>query len=266
MTVDFLRSRHSVRSFTAEPLSAEAVKSIKAEITMINTHEAGMHFELVCDDPSPFSGFKASYGMFKGVRNYVAAVADISFPDAYERAGYFGEQIAMKAVSLGLGTCFVAGTFDASKVKVVLRVDRKILFIIALGYPAEKKQTFMSSMAMKMAHLHDKDAYDFFVPGSDPDYSLDDALADMPWLENGLKGLACAPSSLNRQPVRIKPVETDPFYSGERMSVAAFVSDSADKNLIDLGIGKFNFAEAAGGVWEWGNGAVFYHSGGEELS
>ena len=46
MTVDFLRSRHSVRSFTPEPLSQEAVRGLKAEITMVNTHEAGMHFEI----------------------------------------------------------------------------------------------------------------------------------------------------------------------------------------------------------------------------
>ena len=69
---------------------------------MVNTREAGMHFELVCDDPAPFKGFKASYGMFKGVRNYVAAVVDTSFPDSYERAGYFGQQIVVKAVGLGL--------------------------------------------------------------------------------------------------------------------------------------------------------------------
>ncbi len=34
MTVDFLRSRHSVRSFTPEPLSQEAVRGLKAEITI----------------------------------------------------------------------------------------------------------------------------------------------------------------------------------------------------------------------------------------
>ncbi len=256
MTVDFLRSRHSVRSFTPEPLSQEAVRGLKAEITMVNTHEAGMHFELVCDDPAPFKGFKASYGMFKGVRNYVAAVVDTSFPDSYERAGYFGQQIVMKAVGLGLGTCFVGGTYDSSLVKVVLRVDRKVLFMIALGYPAQNRQTVLSSLAMKMAHRNDKAPDGFYLP--QPGYSLSEALAIMPWLGKGLQGLACAPSSLNKQPVMIKVVEPVGVTGGRQVAASAFVNDPNPKNLVDLGIGKFNFAEAADGVWDWGDGAQFY--------
>lgn len=259
MTPEFLRSRRSVRNFTEIPLDAESVKILNAEITMINTHEAGMHFELVTDDAAPFEGFKASYGMFKGVRNYVAAVAETSYPDALERVGYFAEQIVMKAVSLGLGTCFVGGTFASDRTKVNLRAGRKLLFLIAIGYPASRSQTLLSGMAMKFAHRHDRSYQDFYVPAEG--YSLEKASCQLPWLVNGLKGVACAPSSLNKQPVRVYPKLQGMARGAGRLTVTASVEDANGSSLIDLGIAKYNFAKAAGGVWEWGNGASFYPAG-----
>lgn len=263
MTPEFLRSRHSVRNFNDKPLDAAAEKTLRAEITMINTHEAGMYFELITDDPAPFEGFRASYGMFRGVRNYVAVVAETSYPDALERAGYFAEQIVMKAVGLGLGTCFVGGTFASGKARLMLRAGRKLLFVIALGYAADTTQTFMSALAMRVAHRHDKKPADFYV--ETPDYPLAVAEQQLPWLRNGLKGLACAPSSLNKQPVTIHPKLSGSAKSAAgRLTVTATVDETNPENLIDLGIGKYNFAKAAGGVWEWGNGASFYPGQAEE--
>ncbi len=262
ITPEFLRLRRSVRNFTDKPLDAESVKTLKAEITMINTHEAGMYFELVTDDASPFEGFKASYGMFRGVRNYIAVVAETSYPDALERAGYFAEHIVMKAVSLGMGTCFVGGTFAADRAKVNLRAGRKLLFLIALGYAADRSQTLLSGMAMKFAHRHDRPYQDFYVPAEG--YSLEKASSQLPWLVNGLKGVACAPSSLNKQPVRIRPKLQGAPGSAGRLTVTASVEDEGGNNLIDLGISKYNFAKAAGGVWEWGNRASFYPAGTEQ--
>ena len=251
MTPEFLRSRHSVRRFSSRPIEPATANAVKAAITMVNTHEAGMHFELITDDSTPFEGFKASYGMFHGVRNYICAVADISFPDAQERAGYFAEQIVMKCVELGLGTCFVGGTYDQSRVKTVLRVDRRILFIIALGYAEEKQQTFLSGLAMKMTHRHDRQPEDFFVATEAMDFA--EACRRLPWLEDGLKGLASAPSALNKQPVRIRPAR-----DAEGNLTVAASAEGGEKTLVDLGIGKYNFGQAADGEWDWGNGGLFY--------
>lgn len=248
---EFLRSRHSVRKYSQEPLPEELVRKIEAEITMVNTHEAGMHFRLVCDDSSPFKGFRASYGFFSGVRNYIAVVVDSAFPDTYERAGYFSQQIVMKAVSLGLGTCYVGGTFDVSKVSVNLRAGEKILYLVALGFPAEARQTAIGSIAMKIMHRHDNAPDDYFVDTDS--VSLAEATEACPWLKDGLDGLVSAPSSLNKQPVRI-------FAKRENglTEICAKVENPNPKSLIDLGIGKFNFAYASQTEPEWGNGSPFY--------
>ena len=44
----------------------------------------------------------------------------------------------------------------------------------------------------------------------------------------------------------------------EVVAVCAKVDTKVTKNLIDLGIGKYNFAAAAGGDWEWGNRSPFW--------
>ncbi|MEE1366976.1 MAG: nitroreductase family protein, partial [Muribaculaceae bacterium] len=65
MTLSDLRSRRSVRAYTSQPLEKSVVDAIKAEITMINTVEAGMRFQLILDDPAPFDGFRNSYGLLR---------------------------------------------------------------------------------------------------------------------------------------------------------------------------------------------------------
>ncbi len=78
-----------------------------------------------------------------------------------------------------------------------------------------------------------------------------EALRKYPWLQKGIGAVACAPSALNARPVRIY-VESD----DDGLHVTARVDDY-EKNAVDLGIAKFNFAAAVGGEWEWGNGGKF---------
>ncbi len=245
MTPKQLRERHSVRSYSSQPLTEKVVRSISAEITYINTHVAGMHFELVTENPEPFQGLKASYGMFKGVRNFIAAVIDTTYPGAWINAGYYGEQLAMHAVSLGLGTCFVGGTFDKSAVPSQLRAGWKLPFVIALGYPAKKTDTFISSILVKAIHRKSKSALDFL---NEPTEDKIRHIQSTPWLLAGFRALESAPSAMNRQPVRIS-------LEGDMITASAAKADNG--LLIDLGIALWNFASATGGEWEIGNPAIF---------
>lgn len=252
MDLGTLESRHSVRNFSTRPLGEDVVRKLRADITFINTHEAGMHFELVTDDPDPFRGFRRSYGMFRNVTDYIAVVADTSFANYMERTGYCAQQLVMEAVSMGLGTCYVGGTYDSSVVKVNLRVDRKILFIIAIGYPERQdNESLLARVARKLMHRKIRPAWDFFSS----DIPREEAIKLFPMIETGLEAVACAPSALNRQPVRLWLEQSQ--QAGGTVTVCAGVDDSDPKTLIDLGIAKFNFQAVVPGLWEWGNGAAF---------
>ena len=242
--LEILKRRHSVRSFTEEPLSAEVVKKLKAEITMTNTHEQGIKFQLITDDPEPLKGFSKSYGIFENPRNYMAAVVDTATPDILERAGYFAEKFVIKAVQLGLGTCYVGGTYNQSAVKAQLRAGERVLFLVLLGYPQEKSRVMANLMA-GFIHRKKMSARQYFEPSS----AYEAAAAEYPMLHDGLEGVACAPSALNKRPVRVCISEFD-----GKKKLCAKVDASNPKNLIDLGIAKFNFNFATNTECEWGNG------------
>lgn len=246
MTVEELRKRRSVRSYSDLVIDEKIINTIKSEITFINSHEAGLHITLCVNDGEPFKGFRRSYGAFRNVQNYIVVAADTSFSHTLERAGYYGEQLVMLCVSLGLGTCFVSGTYDVSHVGANIKIGEKILFLITLGYENTKRGDSTIARVMKSAiHRKHMDASDFLECSDNMRESL---LADKKLL-NGLQGVAIAPSAVNRRPARIS-VDA----AGQ---ISALVHSGKPADLIDLGIAMYNFSAVYPGTWEWGNPATF---------
>lgn len=245
MTLSELRLRHSVRAYTSQPLEKSVIDALKAEITMINTIEAGMHFQLILDDAAPFEGFKNSYGLLRNVHNYIACVIEPSYPDTYQRCGYYAQQLVMLAVSLGLGTCYVGGSYNSELVSAQLRAGEKIPFIIALGYEDKGKESLFAKVGKTLTHISKKSPTD--IINTDVDKSA--LRLTQPRLYEALEAVLCAPSSMNRQPVRVE------YKQGRIMG---YVKDSNNSDLIDLGIALYNFQAVYPGVWEWGNPARFF--------
>lgn len=241
-----LQGRRSVRQYSGKEIGEKVRASLNAEVTLINTQVAGMHFQLFFNDPSPLKGFFNSYGFFKGVSNYLACVVDTSYPDVYEKAGYYAEKFVMEAQRLGISTCFVGGTYNKNEVKARVRASEKLLFLVVFGYKSDAKPSVMARMAVRMIKGGEaKTDNRHFYDGDDVQYKKKCEM--FPWLEDALKAVACAPSSLNKRPVRL-------FYMIENKLIYARVDESNPKNFIDLGIAKFNFEQVApDGYWEWGN-------------
>lgn len=247
-----LFDRRSVRSFTTEPIHLDAVKLLRSEITYINTHAVGMHFQLVLDHPDPLEGWTGGYGMFRNARNYVACVPDVSFPDALQRAGYHAEHLALTAMQAGLGSCFVGGTFRADKVNVQMRVDWKLPFILVLGYPAADKGTFMSRLSHAFMHKG-MGAEMMLTPES---ITMESLRKRWPLYAEAVRAAACAPSALNKHPLRFR------ILSPENGTTTPLVSVVTQNNKpftqIDTGAALYNWEQIAGGSWEFGLTPVFH--------
>lgn len=242
-----LEQRHSVRSYLEDPIPDIIRDRLKAEVTMINTQQAGLRFQLCFDDPAPFKGFRRSYGMFNNARNYLAAVIDPSFDNAEERAGYFAEQFVMKAVGLDLGTCFVSGTFSAKDVKAQMAVYERLPFIVVFGIPGGKAPA-LARMVRGAVHSRSLEPRDFF---DGDDEKFEKACKVMPWLPVGLQGMAAAPSAGNRQCVRIELAEN------QNVPVLKACCKKGD-HPVDLGIAKYNFQSPlpVNVEWEWGENGI----------
>ena len=254
LTLADFRARHSVRSYTPRPLTERQKATLNAAITLINTHEAGMHFSLVTGDDAPFKGFARSYGFFTGVKNYIVAVADTSYAWHRVRAGFCGMMLTMKIEEMGLGSCFVSGTFSASHVDARVRVGEELLFLITLGEPTlGTDNNMVGRIAMSIIHRKHKNPGEFLVTGL-PVKSL---YADIPHLHEALEALACAPSARNKRPTRLLVDRQLTGNGDEGYRITAEVPKGNKAYEIDLGIALYSVGEMLGGTWDFGNPATF---------
>jgi hypothetical protein len=229
--------RKSRRHYTAEPIPEETAETLLELIKEIN-RETGLHLQMVFDHGEAFAGLRKSYGLFSGVQNYLVLAGKKTNPHFYEKLGYYGEKWVLLATGLGLGTCWVAGTYDKKSVYCHLEPDEEIAAVIPFGNYVEK-ESMLTKALRKQMHRKTK--------------GIDELLyaVDQPpnWVLKAMKYVVKAPSAANRQPVK--------FTYSEGLVMAAIPGDSIAQQL-DLGIAKLHFElGTSGGVWQWGSGGIF---------
>jgi len=231
--IDVRRSR---RKYEPVPLPGDAVKTLGDLIAKLNAQD-GVRLELVLDNGAAFDSLRRSYGMFTGVRHYVGLIAD-SDPHSREKLGYDTELVNLTAVTLGLGTCIVGGSFDRQACPFALAGDESVAAVMTLGIvPAEASAK--EKLVRGVMHRRTKT----------PEQLTDAAPPWPAWFTAGLEAVQKAPSAINRQPVT---------FSLKDGIASASVPDGDEMMPIDLGIAKRHFAlGAGGGAWTWGSGGVF---------
>ena len=136
MTIsEAIKARHSVRSYTRRPIDGEILETLENEIQAIN-ESSGLAIRLCLNEPKAMTGLLAHYGAFENAVNYFALIGPDA-EDLYERCGYWGERLVLLAETLGLNTCWVAGSYQKSKVRALLRDGERLAAIITVGYGAK---------------------------------------------------------------------------------------------------------------------------------
>ncbi|QHI71546.1 nitroreductase family protein [Aminipila terrae] len=230
--------RHSCRSYLPDTIDSSIVKKLQASITDYNLL-SGLNIQLILNNGDAFGNFSKSYGMFSGVNNYIAMIGRANGIHEKEKIGYYGEKLVLEATEYGLGTCWVAGTFDKTACSCILGPREEIYCVISIGYPAAKK-SFKDKLINSVMHTKKKPVEDFFdTRGNVPD-----------WFLEGIKAVQSAPSALNKQPVKFAYTDES---SDALPSVRAWItSNSSGVEQIDLGIAKLHFELGASDVeWEW---------------
>ena len=211
--LEAIRCRHSVRQYTDRPLLREIIQELETEIAACNA-ESGLHIRLVTDEPDAFQGVLAHYGKFSGVRNYLALIGPKG-PELDEKLGYYGARLTLKAVQLGLDTCWVALTFRKGKCRCAAAPGEKLVCVITLGYGVNRGVPHKSKALEQVCRAE----------GPMPD-----------WFRAGAEAALLAPTAVNQQKFlltlegnTVKAEAGKGFYSG-----------------VDLGIVKYHFEIGAG--------------------
>lgn len=209
--LEAVRARHSVRSYTDEPIDAETKEALTVLIDALNA-ESGLDMQLICDEPQAFDSGMAHYGNFRNCRNYLAVAGK---PGCDEAVGYYGEKFVLSAQTLGLNSCWVAMSYSKSKVPCKLKPGEKLQIVIALGH-GETQGTAHKSKPMEALCK---------VEGRMPD-----------WFRAGMEAAMLAPTAMNQQKFCLSLAEG-------KVCAKAGVGFYAK---MDLGIVKYNFELGAG--------------------
>ncbi len=230
--------RRSLRRYLPSPISTDQQAQLQKAIDQVN-RRSGLHFRLDCDHPDPFASFTSTYGKLKGVRNYLIFSGPESDEHLEEKCGYFGEEIILVATAMGLGTCWVGGTFRKKKALGYLQSGDKLVCVAAIGHTAEtmsRGEALMHGTLTRRSKTAEKLS---FSPADAPD-----------WFSDAMEAVRRAPSAVNRQGVFFT-MDDSGTVTGRRTAKGPF-------SLVDLGIAKYHFEIGAhGGLWTWGDNGSF---------
>lgn len=197
-----IQKRHSVRTYEERELSARDRFALADYMNHLD-NPFGVHVsKYIIDKKLSTNGEKlGTYGVIKGAGTFLG----ISIPDtslAPLAAGYEFENLILYATYLGLGTVWLAATFNRNSFASAMNIPKEELFpaISPVGYPATKRSLTETLMRSTMKSLSRKAwetlffQHDFLTPLSQ---SMAGAYA-IP-----LEMVRLAPSAKNAQPWRV---------------------------------------------------------------
>ena len=162
----------------------------------------------------------ARYGKFRNVQNYIALVGK-NDSGLEEKAGYYGELIAIKAQQLGLNTCWVAMSYNKGKSAAKVKPGEKLLMVLSVGFGETNGVSHTGKPVEKLCSVN----------------------GDMPdWFKNGMEAAQLAPTAMNQQK----------FYFELNGNTVKASAGFGFYTKVDLGIAKYHFETGTGkNGWEW---------------
>jgi nitroreductase len=204
-TTELIRKRVSCRTYADKPVEEKVVQEFTAlvEAEHIGPFGNKPRFQLInLDMTSPDKWRKlGTYGVIKNARLFLVGTI-AQGPMAIEDYGYCKEALILQATALGLGTCWLAGTFRASGFAeaVNLQEGEVLPTVSPVGYPADQK-SFTERMFRLMAGSDHRVAWPtiFF----DGDFSTPLSQKQAGKYADVLENVRLAPSASNKQPWRV---------------------------------------------------------------
>lgn len=198
-----------------------------------------------------------TYGFIDGATGFIVGAVEQG-PKALENYGFLMERAILRATDLGLGTCWLGGTFSKSSFarKIGLNEGELMPAVAAVGYVVDAG--FSKDRIRRMAGSNfRRPPRDLFFNG---DFSNPLSPADSGAYAGPLEMVRWAPSASNRQPWRIVRTPTGwHFYLARsknygKGTLLFSVLRLSDLQRVDMGIAMCHFELAAGeaglnGVW-----------------
>ena len=230
---ELIRNRRSVRTFDGRSIEPDILKNI-----LEYANNSGNPYDIPIE-------WKILNAKADGVSSPVIVGTDTFIagkmkrvPHAEEAFGYSFEKVVLYALSLGIGTTWIAGTMPRSAFEKAMQLgdDEVLPCMSPLGYIAEKKSV---RETMMRAGIKADTRFDFstlFFDGSFDKPLPPDSAGD---LMLPLELVRLSPSAVNKQPWRVV-VDNSSVHFYEKQS-RGYVANGWDTQKIDMGIAMCHF-------------------------
>ena len=201
--VETIQKRHSVRTYENQPLlPRDRDALLECMKQQDNPFGVPVHTYIIDKKLSADGEKLGTYGVIKGASTFLG----VSIPDtklAPLAAGYQFENLILFATHMGLGTVWLAATFDRNSFASAMEIPKDELFlaISPVGYPAAKRSLTENLMRSTMKSSSRKEWKELFYQ-EDFHTPLTQELAGA--YARPLEMVRLAPSAKNAQPWRVR--------------------------------------------------------------
>jgi nitroreductase len=247
--IDAINRRVSVRAYSDQPIGKEKEQKI---LDLLNSENKGpfgneVRFAMIDLTEAERNETKSlgTYGFISGAKIYVVSAVKGS-TGAMEDLGYCLEKVILAATSLGLGTCWMGGTFNRANFARRIKVsdDEVVPAISPIGY-ARDKRTVRERLLRRLAKSDQRKPWEelFF----DGDLNTPLARGSAGKYAGVLDCVRLGPSASNNQPWRIVKQSSESafhFYLKRTWGYDKF-NARIDLQRVDMGIAMCHFDLAA---------------------
>jgi len=263
--IEAINERISVRSYTDELIGQENKQKIMDLLQPQNEGPFGHRVRFALIDFSEIDKNEVrslgTYGFISGAKSFIVSaikdgLGEIDSGRAFVDLGYCFEKIILAATNLGLGTCWLGGTFKRANFAKTINVsgDELVPAVSPIGY-ARDRRTVREIAVRRFANSdHRKPWKDLFFDGNFNTPLSKDMAGDY---AVPLESVRLGPSASNNQPWRVvyqRQQRAFHFYLKRTPGYNKF-NGKMDLQLVDMGIAMCHFELSArekglAGKWE----------------
>lgn len=267
---ELVRTRISIRRYVAEPLAGPAREELERACHLLRRGPFGAECRFALldvgggmagrgkpgsagEDTAEQPQRLGTYGMIRGARTFLAGAVRTA-DRAFEDFGYLLELLVLKATDLGLGTCWLGGTFHRSSFAraLGLREGELLPAVTPVGLAAERRDLLERVIRFGAGSARRRPWAELFFDGG-RGRALSETGAGA--YAEPLEAVRLAPSASNRQPWRLlREREGGPFHLFLERTPGYGRLAGSDLQRLDMGIAMAHFELAVaetglGGGW-----------------
>lgn len=248
---EIIQDRFSCRAYLEDPIPQKELQTLRDCLRSAETGPFGtpLRFDLIAADEHDRKALRGlgTYGFIKGASGFIVGAVSPGEKNL-EDYGYRLEQVILYATDLGLGTCWLGGTFTKSSFsrKMMTSTEERLPAVVAMGLIADEAQARQTVLRQRIGS-------DSRLPWESMFF---DGCFNMP-LSREIAGayaiplemVRLGPSASNKQPWRIIQIDQAFHFYIQRTrgyrNVLTQLAGVEDMQRLDLGIAMCHFELAA---------------------